>query len=229
MSKYGFVRWPEKDFTQDGIKKYVYRTKEGKRVQIIRNSLSKNASDYCWVRVRVYEAHPILNRADCVNLPHFRYLDALHNNKKVAEVTDADFTKLYNDCVEYEKEYNEKEKEIIEQENSVTEEQVKARMAEEKKTAIADIKKATKYLSEHFEELYCSGKVPELDLIGTTDCFKQCYDQIINRDNSDEKFIEYCRTNKRVAYEYVHKNRTFGHYNLALYSNLVVLVNGYLK
>ncbi len=102
MTKYGFERWPEEDFTDDGSKFTCYK--------VGRVRVSKCVSDgdaYIAARIDGY----ILPFEVYSQLPHYRAMDYL-NGVAVEDLTDDDLIKLYNNCLEYEKEYNEAEQTI---------------------------------------------------------------------------------------------------------------------
>jgi hypothetical protein len=101
MTKYGFVRWSEEDFSDDGNRFYCFRV--GKCVRV--SKLVSGGQVYISARIDgiklPYEIYS--------NLPHYRALDAL-NGVPLETLTDADLEKLYADCLAYEQEYLEAEK-----------------------------------------------------------------------------------------------------------------------
>ncbi len=104
MNKYGFVRWPEEDFSDDGNRFYCYRV--GKRVRV-----SKLVSDgVAYISARI--DHGTLPFAVYSKLPHYNKLDDL-NGKSVISLTDNDLFDLCEACLMYEKEYSEAETTIV--------------------------------------------------------------------------------------------------------------------
>jgi hypothetical protein len=104
MNKYGFVRWPEEDFSDDGNRFYCYRV--GKRVRV-----SKLVSDgVAYISARI--DHGNLPFAVYSKLPHYSKLDDL-NGKSVISLTDNDLFDLCEACLMYEKEYSEAETAIV--------------------------------------------------------------------------------------------------------------------
>ena len=102
MTKYGFERWPEEDFTDDGNKFTCYkvgRVRESKCVS--------NGDAYIAARID----GNILPFEVYSQLPHYRAMDNL-NGVTIEDLTDDDLIKLYNDCLEYEKEYTQAEQSI---------------------------------------------------------------------------------------------------------------------
>lgn len=104
MTKYGFVRWPEEDFSDDGNRFQCYKV--GKRVRV--SKLVTNGEVYISARIdgnrlpfNVYKA-----------LPHYHSLDKL-NGVSIASLTDDDLFDLVEACVLYEKEYTEAENSIV--------------------------------------------------------------------------------------------------------------------
>ena len=103
LAKYGFERWTEEDFNDDGNKFTCYKV--GTRVRV-----SKCVSDgdaYLAARID----GNILPFEVYSQLPHYRAMDYL-NGVAIEDLTDNDLIKLYNDCLEYEKEYTEAEQTI---------------------------------------------------------------------------------------------------------------------
>lgn len=103
MTKYGFVRWPEEDFSDDGNRFYCFRA--GKCVRV--SKLVSDGQVYLSARIDgiklPYEIYG--------NLPHYKALDAL-NGVSMDSLTDTDLEKLYADCLAYEQEYLEAERTI---------------------------------------------------------------------------------------------------------------------
>lgn len=100
MTKYGFVRWPEEDFSDDGSKFYCYRV--GKRVRVSK----------CTYKGEVYISARIdgdkLPWDVYSKLPHYSALDKL-NGVSIDSLTEQDLFDLCETCQMYEKEYNEAE------------------------------------------------------------------------------------------------------------------------
>lgn len=97
MTKYGFERCPEEDFSDDGTRFQIY--KAGKRVRV--SKAVSNGQAY------------IAARIDGVKLPfevysklsHYKALDNL-NGVPVSMITEEELMELYEDCLAYEKEYD---------------------------------------------------------------------------------------------------------------------------
>lgn len=103
MTKYGFVRWPEEDFSDDGNRFTCYKV--GKRVRV--SKLVYRGEAYIAARIDgsklPYEVYS--------KLPHYRDLDAL-NGVSTDALTDEDLFGLVEACMLYEKEYTEAENSI---------------------------------------------------------------------------------------------------------------------
>lgn len=96
LTKYGFERCPEEDFSDDGIRFQIY--KAGKRVRV--SKVVSNGMAYIAARIdgimlpfEVYGA-----------LPHYKALDNL-NGVPISIITEEELLELYEDCLAYEKEY----------------------------------------------------------------------------------------------------------------------------
>lgn len=103
MTNYGFVRWPEEDFSDDGSKFYCYRV--GERVRVSK----------CTYKGEVFLSGRIdgtkLPWEVYSKLPHYSALDKL-NGVSIDSLTDQDLFDLCEACLMYEKEYNEAENNI---------------------------------------------------------------------------------------------------------------------
>lgn len=104
MTKYGFVRWPAEDFSDDGTRFTCYRV--GKRVRVSKAVCNGQAF--------------IDARIDGFKLPYEVYSDLPHylatgklNGVSVASLTDNDLFDLVEACLLYEKEYEEAENSIV--------------------------------------------------------------------------------------------------------------------
>jgi hypothetical protein len=104
MNKYGFVRWPEEDFSDDGNRFYCYKV--GSRVRV-----SKLVSDgVAYISARI--DHGTLPYAVYSKLPHYSKLDDL-NGVSVISLDDNDLFDLCEACLMYDKEYSEAEAAIV--------------------------------------------------------------------------------------------------------------------
>ena len=101
MTKYGFVRWPEEDFSDDGNRFYCFRA--GKCVRV--SKLVSNGQVYLSARIDGIK----LPFDIYGSLPHYKSLDDL-NGVPLGFLTDADLEKFYADCLAYEQEYLEAER-----------------------------------------------------------------------------------------------------------------------
>jgi hypothetical protein len=99
LAKYGFVRWPEKDFTDDGSSFTCYRA--GKNVIV--SKLVADGQAYLSIDSGVgncslpYEVYS--------KLPHYQAANWDYNGIQVEPLTDDDLKEFYEACVAYEQEY----------------------------------------------------------------------------------------------------------------------------
>ena len=97
MTKFGFDRWPEEDFSDDGNRFTCYKV--GSRVRV-----SKLVSDG-WTYIDG-DIHGSQLPYDVYSkLPHYRAIGKL-NGIKTDSLTEEMLTQLYWDCLTYEKEYD---------------------------------------------------------------------------------------------------------------------------
>ena len=100
MTNYGFVRWPEEDFSDDGTRFTAYRV--GKRVRVTKATYKGEAyidADIQGTKLP-YEVYS--------KLPHYSALSKL-NGVSIESLTDDDLLALMAACVQYEKEYTDAE------------------------------------------------------------------------------------------------------------------------
>lgn len=96
LVKYGFIRSPEDDFSDDRNRFTCYKVGKVR--------VSKCVSDgqaYIHASIDDY----LLPYETYSQLPHYRYLSDL-NGVSVSDITEEDLQKLYEDCISYEKEYD---------------------------------------------------------------------------------------------------------------------------
>jgi hypothetical protein len=104
MNKYGFVRWPEEDFSDDGNRFYCYKV--GSRVRV-----SKLVADgVAYISARI--DHGTLPHEVYHKLPHYSKLDDL-NGVSVISLTDQMLFDLAEACLMYEKEYSDAEASLV--------------------------------------------------------------------------------------------------------------------
>ena len=104
MTKYGFVRWPEQDFIDDGSKFDAYRV--GTRVRITKTTYNGEAyidGDIPNGTKLPYEVYS--------QLPHYKAISKL-NGVSIESLADDDLFELYEACLAYEKEYTDAENTI---------------------------------------------------------------------------------------------------------------------
>lgn len=102
MTKYGFVRSPEQDFTDDGSRFTCYKAGD-----VLVSKLVSYGEVYLSPRY-----YGDLSYKETSELSKKYNLDRL-NGVCLSELTDADLHKLYEDCVNYQKEYQELESKIV--------------------------------------------------------------------------------------------------------------------
>ena len=101
MIKYGFVRWPEQDFSDDGNRFQCYRAGDMVRVSKLVSdgqvylSVDSGCGDHM-LPYRVYS-----------ELPHYRAANWDYNGVSLEALTEEDLIAFYDACIAYEKEYRE--------------------------------------------------------------------------------------------------------------------------
>jgi hypothetical protein len=103
MANYGFERWPEEDFSDDGTRFTAYRV--GERVRVTKATYKGEAYISAGIdgTKLPYEVYS--------KLPHYSVLDRL-NGISIESLTDQDLFDLCEACLMYEKEYIDAENNI---------------------------------------------------------------------------------------------------------------------
>lgn len=147
MTKYGFVRWAEEDFSDDGNRFTCYKV--GERVRV-----SKLVADgYAYINARIDGS--ILPYEVYSGLPHYDALGAL-NGVPVDTLTDACLFDLVEACRLYEEEYTTAEatikmpsyEEVLEQSLKIKAKRV-AELAEVERLVSKNITAAALWLSAY--------------------------------------------------------------------------------
>ena len=140
MTKYGFIRWPEEDFSDDGNRFTAYRV--GKRVRVTKCTYKGEAyisADIQGTKLP-YEVYS--------KLPHYSALDKL-NGVSIASLTDNDLFNLCEACLYYEQEYNDAENNI----KMPTLEEIKAQCLKVQAKRMEEFTEIEKLMSENAMKL----------------------------------------------------------------------------
>ena len=106
LTKYGFVRWPERDFSDDGSRFSCFRA--GKKVEV-----SKLVSDgQVYLSAHTDLGNNTLPHEVYSKLPNYNNATWNYNGVSIDSLTDADLEAFYEACVNFEKEYEEAEAKI---------------------------------------------------------------------------------------------------------------------
>lgn len=142
MTKYGFIRWPEQDFTDDGARFTCYKV--GNRVRVSKTTYQGEV----FISARIdgnklpYEVYSALE--------HYKVLDKL-NGTSLKALTEQDLLDLYDACLAYEKEYNEAEESIV----MPTLEEIKDCCLKLHEKQVHEANEAVSLVSEHLILLAC--------------------------------------------------------------------------
>ena len=138
LMKYGFVRWPERDFHDDGNNFTCFRVGTLEISKLVSDGqvyLSAQASE-CGNKTLPYEIYS--------NLPYYNEATWKYNGIALDTLTDADLEAFYEFCVEYEKAYVEEEEHI----EYPTIEELTERCEELKTKAILEYTEAQKVVED---------------------------------------------------------------------------------
>ena len=106
LIKYGFVRWPEEDFSDDGNRFTCYRA--GKAVRV--SKLVSDGDAYLSASSQISSCN--LPYEVYSNLPHYKDAVWKYNGVSVESLTDDDLFNFFNACLLYEMEYEDTENRI---------------------------------------------------------------------------------------------------------------------
>ena len=107
LVKYGFVRWPEEDFTDDGNRFICYRA--GKAVRV-----SKLVADgQAYLSIDSSCGNGTLPFEIYTKLPYYKEANWTYNGVSVESLTDEDIQKFYEACISYEIAYEQAEANIV--------------------------------------------------------------------------------------------------------------------
>lgn len=95
LTKYGFIRSPENDFTDDSNKFSCYKVGD---VEV--SKLVHDGTAYIFARIESYKLpYEVYSK-----LPHYKALEKL-NGVSVSSLRDEDLIELFNACLSYQQEY----------------------------------------------------------------------------------------------------------------------------
>lgn len=103
LTKYGFVRTPQNDFSDDGTRFTTYSVG---RVRV--SKATWNGEVFLAGRI---DDGRVLSYDEYSKLPHYKAMDRL-NGVSISGLTENDLIQLYNDCIEYAAEYKAAEKNV---------------------------------------------------------------------------------------------------------------------
>ena len=104
MNKYGFERWAEKDFSDDGNRFTCYKVGDRVRVtKLVADGQAYISASIDGIKLP-YEVYS--------KLPHYKALDNL-NGVGLATIDEEDLIELYHTCIAYEQEYTTAEDNIV--------------------------------------------------------------------------------------------------------------------
>ena len=99
LAKYGFVRWPEEDFSDDGNRFTCYRA--GKAVRV-----SKLVADgRAYLSASSMVGDTLLPHEVSSTLPNYHTSNWDYNGVSIDTLTDDDLKKFYEACIAFEQEY----------------------------------------------------------------------------------------------------------------------------
>lgn len=172
LTKYGFIRSPEDDFSDDGSRFTCYRVGN---VRVSKSSYQ----DEIFIAGR-YKGTPSLQYEEYSKLPHYKAMDDLNGVDK-ARITDEDLKQFYQDCVAYDSEYKQALSEVV---YPTVEEIVKARKIRINLRQ-AELSVLRSMMSD-FDKIF---KLSDYDLKNLKDYYNRLVDSA-NPKGADEEYAE---------------------------------------
>ena len=151
LTKYGFTRWPEKDFTDDSSRFVCYRA--GKAVRV--SKLVSNGQVYLSADSSVGQG--TLPYKIYEKLPHYRAASWSLNGVSLDTLTEQNLRDFYEDCVLYEQEYEAMEASI----KFPTTAEIEARCEELRQLRLAEAEEILQLLSAALPNLLGSYSVSD--------------------------------------------------------------------
>jgi hypothetical protein len=128
LCKYGFIRWPEEDFSDDGNRFTCYRA--GKKIRV--SKLISHGQVYLSIDSGIGELPYEVYKT----LPHYHDAEWKWNGVSLAGLTDQDIEDFHFACIAFEREYEELEAEF----KFPTSEEIATRAAEVRALRAKEIK-----------------------------------------------------------------------------------------
>ena len=107
LAKFGFVRWPEEDFSDDGNYFTCYRAGKAVRVSklVADGKVYLSIDSSCGKGTVPYEVY--------IALPNYRKANWDYNGVSIETLTETDLQEFYNACIAYEEEYENAEASLV--------------------------------------------------------------------------------------------------------------------
>lgn len=107
LTKYGFIRWPEEDFHDDGNNFQCYRAGKAVRVSklISDGQVYLSIDSSCGNGTLPYEIYS--------KLPYYKEANWTYNGVSLEDLTEDDIQAFYEACISYEKAYEEEEAHLV--------------------------------------------------------------------------------------------------------------------
>ena len=144
LTKYGFVRSKEDDFSDDGTRFICYRVGNIR----VSKALSKCTPGLVFIAATLPWEERRLTYDMVSKLPHYKQLDKL-NGCMMDDISEQDLIQLHDDCVSYEKEYNE----LLEQTKFPTMDELKDAYEKIKAQKVSQLEEANKLLKDNALDL----------------------------------------------------------------------------
>jgi hypothetical protein len=183
LCKYGFIRWPEEDFSDDGNRFTCYRA--GKKIRV--SKLISHGQVYLSIDSGIGELPYEVYKT----LPHYHDAEWKWNGVSLAGLTDEDIKNFYTACVEFGREYEELEAEF----KFPTSEEITARASEVKTLRAKEIQEIQDLLAAKLPALLLTASPYQWAEIQRG--FKKLLEDY-NRDYSNirkEESVKFCSDN----------------------------------
>lgn len=199
MTKYGFIRFEEGDFSDDGNRFTCYTLSPSSRLRI-----SKLVSDG-----RVYLSSSMngnkLDYTEYSKLPHYKDATWNYNGEDLEDLIEQDLVDFYNACIEYEKEYLEAEAKVsfpsiediklqCETINAIRKAEIDEVSVLLERVAVRFVLEADRYVVSRFQDYFKSLKNRFFDV--------DKYPQTIQKSNYGRNFVKASNSDLQPSFDY---------------------------
>lgn len=169
LTKYGFVRDQSQDFSDDGTRFTCYTVKGADRIRVSKATYNGTI----FLAARLYGN---LRFEEYKNLPHFKDLET-YNGYPLSVLTENDLQNFYNNCVLYQREFEEAESKIV----YPSEDELKERLLTIKELRTKEYQDLINLIKDNTESILFADKWDLSDIVNYTKTVKSKSELDVNK------------------------------------------------